>query len=230
MAEMGVGYGSEAHLLRFLGRHRRLFDGLVIEATGLQDVEWLDFNFDPKSRWQDAEWTGLDFIEDDDLRVRWREFWPTTGTPPNWDAIGRIGDQDEASWLLVEAKANVEELRRSTGAGTDSRKKISAAFDRVKADLGVDRDRDWLDGYYQFCLQVAVLWFLQHHGITARLMYVYFTGDRNPGFTCPQVSGEWEQPIAEMRRHVGLPENHQLSDRIHYLIVPVTGRVDGAPN
>lgn len=223
MAEMGVGYGSEAHLLRFLGRHRRYISEQVLEATALDHVEWLDFNFDPNARWQDAEWTALDFVESAELQAHWRDFWPTTGTPPNWDAIGRIRDKDEVSWLLVETKGNVEEIRRSTQAGPASRQKISATFDQVKANLGVDPGRDWLEGYYQFCFQVAVLWFLQNQGVPARLLYVYFTGDRNPGFTCPQTPGERQQAIGEMHRHVGLPEKHVLADRIHHLFVPVNG-------
>jgi hypothetical protein len=31
MAEMGAGYGSECHLLRYLGRHRNRFDYLIRE-------------------------------------------------------------------------------------------------------------------------------------------------------------------------------------------------------
>lgn len=221
MPEMGAGYGSEAHLLRFLGRHRRLLDGLVLDATGGDAIEWLDYNFDPNARWQDAEWTGVEFVESDELRAHWRDFWPTTGTQPNWDAIGRLRSVGEWSWLLVEAKANLEEIKRSTGAGEVSRRKISAAFDLVKADLGVDPNQDWLHGYYQFCFQVTVLWFLQHRGFPARLLYVYFTGDRNPGFTCPQVPEEWDAAIEQMHRRVGLPEGHELSQHIHHLFVPV---------
>jgi hypothetical protein len=43
MAEMGNGYGSECHLLRYLGRHRTELDKRVREETGGQHVEWLDY-------------------------------------------------------------------------------------------------------------------------------------------------------------------------------------------
>jgi hypothetical protein len=43
MGRMNASYGSEFHLLRMLGRHRRFFDSRICEATGADSVEWLDF-------------------------------------------------------------------------------------------------------------------------------------------------------------------------------------------
>ena len=60
MAEMGDGYGSECHLLRYLGRHRSLFNQEVDSAISGQDLEWLDYPFDPTRTWRDGEWKGLD--------------------------------------------------------------------------------------------------------------------------------------------------------------------------
>ena len=45
MGEMGLGYGSETHLLRFMGRHRDKLDELILEETGSQSIHWLDFKF-----------------------------------------------------------------------------------------------------------------------------------------------------------------------------------------
>ncbi len=36
MAEIGAGYGSEWHLLRYFGRHRRLLDQRVSVTTGAE--------------------------------------------------------------------------------------------------------------------------------------------------------------------------------------------------
>lgn len=69
MASFGNGYGSECHLLRYLGRHRGRLDAAVAQASGATDIHWLDFPFagtwpDPRGscRWPDTEWLSLDFL------------------------------------------------------------------------------------------------------------------------------------------------------------------------
>jgi hypothetical protein len=112
MGMMGAGYGSECHLLRYLGRHRALLAQRVLEVTGATAVEWLDSPFERNRAWQDGEWKGLDFLsEDARAKAAWRSTWPQRGNAPNWDAIGRLRFGSDEAWLLVEAKANVEELR-----------------------------------------------------------------------------------------------------------------------
>ena len=47
MAQIGHCYGSEYHLMRFLGHHRDLLDERIMK--GLQEygkIHWLDFEFD----------------------------------------------------------------------------------------------------------------------------------------------------------------------------------------
>ena len=65
MAEMGDGYGSECHLLRFLGRHRERFNEMVSAKIGSDAVRWIDFHFDRNKRWMDGERKGLDFLDPD---------------------------------------------------------------------------------------------------------------------------------------------------------------------
>lgn len=60
MGMMGDGYGSECHLLRYLGRHRAFLDQRVLEVTGATAIEWLDYPFDRSRTWQDGECKGLD--------------------------------------------------------------------------------------------------------------------------------------------------------------------------
>jgi hypothetical protein len=47
MGKMGYGYGSECHLLRWMGRHRKAFDVAVLSAIKREGskIDWLDFNF-----------------------------------------------------------------------------------------------------------------------------------------------------------------------------------------
>jgi len=58
----GNGYGSECHLLRYLGRHRDRLNAEVCRETGGSDVRWLDFPFAKtwpgkkgSRQWPDAE-------------------------------------------------------------------------------------------------------------------------------------------------------------------------------
>jgi hypothetical protein len=45
MAEIGHGYGSEWHLLRYLGRHLARLASEVQRVTSCDSVQWLDFPF-----------------------------------------------------------------------------------------------------------------------------------------------------------------------------------------
>lgn len=226
MADIGNGYGSECHLLRFMGRHRSLLNAAVLDATGGSEVEWLDAPFDGSRTWLDGEWKGVDFLPNDDpARPAWARVWPRRGNPPNWDAVGRMTVEGRREWLLVEAKANIEEMRSSCKASPQGgRPLIERTLNRTKEALGVAPERDWLNGHYQFCNRIAALHFLMEHGHPARLLFLYFTGDRHgPGRTCPANADEWVGALAAQAAHVGLPEHHPLQDRVHKLMLDVTG-------
>jgi hypothetical protein len=224
MAEIGMGYGSECHLLRYLGRHRELLDQRVSEVTGADAVSWLDYPFDPSRTWLDGELKGLDFLAPDHaLHGEWRQAWPQRGNPPNWDAVARIGRGGASEWLLVEAKANVQELQSSCQASpSGGRPLIARTLVAAKAALGVAADRDWLNGYYQYCNRVAVLEFLNRHRVPSRLLFIYFLGDRgDAGRACPADAAGWRAALDAQSAHVGLPQAHPLADRVHQLFLDV---------
>ena len=111
MAEIGNGYGSECHLLRFMGRHRHLLDQRILTIVGGDSIDWLDFDFDPNKTWPDAEIKSLDFLpQGHSVRAAWKGFWPHGGGIQNWDAVGQVRFANAEEWLLVEAKANLEHL------------------------------------------------------------------------------------------------------------------------
>jgi len=227
MAEIGNGYGSELHLLRFLGRHREHLNQKVLEVVGGSAVRWLDFQFDlSRKMWQDAEWKGLGFLPDGEpAKADWPMFWPQKGNVPNWDAVGLIATGRGEEWLLVEAKAHLGELRSSCGAKSDSGlNQIKQALDRTKQALGVSPSCDWLKSYYQYCNRLAVLNFLNSCGTPARLLLIHFLGDSVPGKECPQNEKGWAQALEAQDQHIGLPRNHPLADRIHKLFLPVAGK------
>lgn len=221
MGRIGDGYGSECHLLRFLGRHRRYLDREILALIGGDTIDWLDFHFNPKPSWKDAERMGLDFVAEPDVQSAWKHFWPRTGRAQNWDAVGRVRNKGEEHWLLVEAKANAEEIGSSCKAEKAGRAQIEMALTETKEALGVAAEHDWLNRYYQFCNRVAALHFLNLQDVPAHLLFVYFVGDNVPSRTCPQDAEEWRPVLLAQEQHVGLPAGHPLAHRIHKLFLPV---------
>jgi hypothetical protein len=231
MASLNSKYGSELHLLRMLGRHRSYLDQKVLSATKADAVEWRDF---PSNRGRqddkgdfpwDREWEHVEFLAaDDPARKAWDAAWPRQGTGPNWDAIAKLRYGNREEWLLVEAKANVEELSSACGAkSSDSIERIRKTLDQTKIALGVPSKADWMRPYYQFCNRLAVLHTLNGAGTPARLLFVYFYGDRgDQRRTCPESAVAWDETLVRLHRHVGLPDQHALADRIHYCRVNVT--------
>ena len=64
--------------------------------------------------------------------------------------------------------------------------------------------------------------FLHQRYVPAHLLFIYFTGDTSgPGHICPQSAKEWNEILRVQKEHVGLPEQHSLSERVHSLLLPV---------
>ena len=224
MGKMGYGYGSECHLLRFMGRHRHLLDQRILTVVGGDSINWLDFGFNPNKTWADAELEGLSFLpEDDAVYNAWKRYWPQGRGIHTWDAVAQVGFGDMEEWLLVEAKANLEELRSDCRAkSARSLATIKRAFDETKRALGVPEDRDWLYGYYQFCNRIAVLHFLSKHLVPARLLHIYLVGDKGDARrTCPQDERGWTEALRAQEAHVGLSRGHMLEAHMHKIFLPV---------
>jgi len=222
MASMGKGYGSEAHLLRFMGRHRNIIDSKCLEVLGGSSIHWLDFGFNYGAEWQDAELKGIDFLPNaPQVQEAWAAYWPQGRGIHNWDAVGVVTSNGEEAWVLVEAKANIEELRSDCQAkeGGSGLAMIERAFRQTKERLGVEASAIWLRAYYQYANRVAALNFLDEQGVSAHLLFIYFIGDRVPGKTCPSTEEEWYSALEEQTQHLGLPEEHALKARIHTMFL-----------
>jgi hypothetical protein len=207
-----------------MGRHRHLLDQRILAVVGGDSIDWLDFGFDPKNRWPDAEIKSLNFLpEDHPARAAWKQWWPQGRGIHNWDAVGQVRFGDAEEWLLVEAKANLEELRSDCGAKSPTnRPKIKRALDETKQALRVPEDRDWLHTYYQLCNRIAALYLLSKRSVPARLLYVYFVGDTgDERRTCPQDEVGWGEALRAQEEHIGLPAAHKLEARMHKLFLPV---------
>src|SRR5678815_889260 len=104
MARGGDGYGSEYHLRTYITEHPAILSEAIVEAIGspADAINWLPL---PAGTAGKRELRGMEFLSVSP-RAAWREFWATTGSPPNWDAVGQLGNE----WILVEAKARAREL------------------------------------------------------------------------------------------------------------------------
>ena len=239
MSTIGRGYGSEWHLLRYLGYHRaELNRAVAAAAPGVTAVEWLDARFeadaapferDPPGR-LDREIEGFDFLPAHQRR-RLAPAWPRTGSPPCWDAVARIDVAGEGCWLIVEAKSHLGELRSACKARSEAvgggRGRILATFDRVQAELGIKAGAEaWMAPYYQFCNRVAFLHLLDRMDIPTRLLFIYFVGDRFPparSASCPGTPDGWLPALATMDAHTGWSAANPLAPRVHRIFLPVAG-------
>lgn len=226
MGKIGYGYGSECHLLRWMGRHRKAFDNAVLLAIGRvgSKIEWLDFKFKAGEIWPDAELQGMEFLaENEVLQKEWERFWPVGRGIHNWDSVGWVSSDEIRELLLIEAKAHIEETKTSCQAkDPESIKKIKKAFEIVKNALGVPIEIDWMKDYYQVTNRIASLYFLHQQKIPSHLLFIYFIGDlRGSGRKSPQSISEWEEPIRDQEEYIGLPKGHTLEGQIHKLFLKV---------
>lgn len=226
---MGYGYGSEWHLLLYLGRRRDALAKLIEKLTRVSSIHWQDHRETldvptgaPKLR----ELVGLEFLDQQDpVRVEWERRWPQRGQVHNWDAVGRGLTHDHETWILVEAKAHVGELWSSCGAKSEeSRSRIRRVLEVTQRDLGVTVETDWTNPYYQYCNRIALLHFLVKHGVDAHLVFAHFVGDRSdlggPGRECPASPEDWHSALVAQDRHVGVPANAPIRARIHRTFLP----------
>jgi hypothetical protein len=226
MSTLGYGYGSEWHLLRYLGYHRQALNEALEGLTGVTDTEWLDIPFNSQKKFLDDEWKGLDFLPDDiPAKSEWKNFWPQTGNIQNWDAVGTLQKVSAREFLLVEAKAHLGEIKSQCKAKEIGGKSlIVRALDEAKLAFGVSLEKDWLQPYYQYCNRLTALYFLTKHGIGARLLFIYFLKDiRQDMAICPKTEAEWQTELGKMYDHIGPLKNEELTSRIHHLFLPVCG-------
>jgi len=225
MGKLGLGYGSEFHLLRFLGRHRNLLDKKILWSLGYLNghVEWLDYKFAPKMEIPDKEYVGIDFLESHPnylvIKESWKGYWPSTNRAQNWDAICKIKDE----WILIEAKAHANEMISNSAASEKSKDFITTSFNKLKRDIRVSSKNDWNVKYYQKANRVLFLKFLLDNNIKARLLFIYFiNGYSRDGIQYGVKSiKEWSSLINEQNEYLGIKNNMYLKDKIVDLVINV---------
>ena len=237
MAILGHGYGSEFHLLRWMGRHREEFTRRVSKIVGSQTVTWFDFNFNNRNSVPDGEIHGFSFLGQGKYqnqarnllkRVRNKELWccwPDGGNSISWDAVGRT---ESGRFILCEAKAHKKELVSSISRKTtlDSRAMIFKALEGTKEHIGIDSRSDWRQHYYQLANRLYVQAVLDSVGIDAVLLNIYFIGDAFPSDNtqCPATQDEWEEAIKKEYETLGIPRkgNSFIENHVRDLFLPVS--------
>lgn len=230
MGKIGHGYGSEWHLLRYLGYHRKCFTDQIVDLLECQSLSWLDFRFltPNKSHKHDGEHIGLGFLNNAQADAAWHSFWPQSGNSHNWDAVGEIWIDGHQEWLLVEAKAHLGELKSKCGASNPhSIDRINTALSQTIGSFCSSPTllENWLSPFYQYANRLAMLHFLMKvcdPPIPARLLFIYFLGDqRKDRAVCPQTAAEWEHDITAMEHHLGIDPQSELYQRVHHIYLTV---------
>ena len=230
-SEMRLGYGSEFQLLRFLGHHRLELEDAIRKQTGIEgSLTWFDFPRDQSKNPQsslDTEYMGIEFLKDmanyEKLEKNWKEYWAWKSL--YWDGI--ILNINKTSWqyILVEAKAHLEELESDTQAENEqSITKINKAFDATKKRFNISTSNDWSKCYYQAANRLAFINFMLDNGLKASLLNIYFINgwkkrDLNraratPNGTRPiredksvKTEGEWKEKINEQYAYLNFNSN-----------------------
>jgi hypothetical protein len=227
VSRIGRGYGSEFHLLRYLGYHRHALNMAVGSVIGA-GVEWYDARFSPNpSRFYYDEWKGVEFLPaGHPARLEWHNFWPKSpGSAPRWDAVGHLHWRTRDAFLLVEAKSHTGEVISQCMAKGASREQIARSLEEAKSAFGVRPECDWLSPYYQMCNRLALLAYLHRHDVRAHLLFIYFTGEETfPSgrhVVCPRSEGEWMQALHQMHQHIGWNHEGPLAAYVHRMYLPM---------
>ena len=214
---MGLGYGSEFQLMRFLGHHREELNDLIQKATGQKGrVCWKDFPYEKARKSGDGELKGIECFKGmanyHVIENAWKEFWPQGGSAMNWDGVFTIGD----IWYFVEAKANKREAFQSCHAKDPiSKRTIDTAMLFAKKWLNVTNKINWRrTNCYQLANRLAFAAFCNENAIQARILYVGFlNGYGDKGIESIQ---DWRQIWEDEYKALGITES-DLKGKVYHI-------------
>lgn len=241
MADIGLGYGSEYQLMRFLGHHRNYLNRQIQKVMNTQEsICWFDYPMDEGNLSFDGEYKGTGFLNDhkdyETIKKEWEKFWSKTGNAPNWDAVCKIGKE----YVLVEAKAHLNEMKSSCGAKEKSIQSITKAFEGTREFYGVKNHSDWMKTYYQLANRLAFIYFLNalcSIKIEASLLNIYFLNGYKKrvrkaknGFCILADKSvtdikTWDEAIKEEYKYLGLTKE-EADYRIHSVFIDCLSKQD----
>ena len=211
---MGLGYGSKYQLLRLLGWHRNDFNKRILDSVGLLgNINWIDFGYNGS---QDKELLNFDFIPE--ISEEWKQFWVCGNTGINWDAVGIL---DDGTYILVEAKAHIDEVRNYPSGSCRSQEKnnlrIKAFLEKYNIDTTVEAI---CNGHYQLANRLVALDFLISRGYKAKLVYVLFENgyELNTPYNKSTMRDEWLREFDNTLSKLGFDDT-KVSDLINLCII-----------
>lgn len=223
MAEIGLGFGSEYQLLRYLGHHRNELYKTIRKNTRLKgELIWLDFPKDKNKLSLDGEYKGVEFLRTEiepftfkELQDNWKKYWSTDGNQPNWDGVIIHKNGDDKEWIIVEAKAHLKEIESKTDSG--SNQNIQNAFVKTQKRFEICSN-NWFGKYYQLANRLAFVNFLLDNKVNASLLYIYFlNGYEKRKLQSRKIeiienksvekTEEWEKAIKEEYIELGINNN-----------------------
>ena len=249
MGDMALGYGSEFHLLRWLGRHRQMFTRRVCEAAKREwaDIRWLDFKFNDGRLVPDRELCGIEFLDIPDELTKWlggkdrfekakkavekelrhgKYKWADVRQQSmmNWDVVGVA---DDGTFILGEAKAHTEEIHKGGCGGNVKNKELIRAALRLPKEYFGAEGKDWLNSYYQLANRLYMVALLERCGLKAAFLYILFTGDKFPGRAnpdCPVCMAGWRKTLDDGYKGLGLAADAPVfKNHVIELDLPVVG-------
>lgn len=216
MGKLNANYGSELHLLRWMGRHRESLDRKVYKATGLKVAKWLDFGFPSGEKTYDKEIRGLSFLPADIKHKVEKSFPPHWHKSMCWDAVGIA---DDGTYVLVEAKAHAGELKSAKidrASGVEIKKRLVA----TATSLGANGE-SWMGTYYQAANRLHVQHVLKDY-VKAVQLNIFFCGDRRKGARCPKTKAEWMRFLNDERTTLGIdPKNDFIKAHVYDMFLNV---------
>jgi len=194
--------GSLKWIQRLVARGSAPLEEPLRQAGALESsatLKWLSpLPSDDWAEYRDAAF--LDRIGHPELSAALSGFWPQRG--PQWDGLAL---DSAGTVFLIEAKAHPSEMASSCKAGESSIGLIRASLEVTKRAFAANEQADWLDGYYQYANRLAHLLFLESHCVRARMIFLYFVGDKDMGGPL-SVEG-WALHIDHVLQHLGLHES-----------------------
>ena len=125
-------------------------------------------------------------------------------------AMGCIGENRDSQVILIEAKANVPELKSpGTKAKLLSKDLIQKSLLEVKQYLEISKGVDWSSTYYQYTNRIAHLFYLREKcKIPAYLINIYFVNDQSHIAT---EKKQFEIALKGLKDHLGV-SSHKLEN------------------
>ena len=197
---LALGYGSKYQLLRMLGWHRNDFNAKIKESLDIEEnINWLDFEYDGPC---DKELINLDFIPT--INDEWKKHWVCGSGGINWDAVGIT---DNGTYILVEAKAHLSEMKNSAAGSVRAQKNNNARISDFIEKHNINSTAEaWSKDFYQLANRLVITDFILSKGYKAKLLYVLFENgfEYNREKSDSATADEWNTEMKKELQAMGV--------------------------